>query len=63
MTEPSTGSESNVKLCAAYNGAYDCWRKAGHKGEHRHYCRAYGRTYYLAWWGTFDEMTHYPINF
>ena len=27
------------------------------------YDRAYDRTYYLAWWGTFDEMTHHPINF
>ena len=52
-----------MELCAAYNGTYDCWRKSGHKGEHRHYRKSRNHTGYLAWWGPFDEMTYYLINF
>ena len=59
----STGSGSNVELCAAYNGAYDCWRKAGHKGEHRHYRKSGNHTGYLSWNGPYDELIGHFINF
>ena len=52
-----------TKLCTAYNGTYDCWRKAGHKGEHRHYRKSGNHTGYLSWNGPYDELIGHFINF
>ena len=77
VVDPATGDtfytgplEAGIRLAqkdrivsAAYNGTYDCWRKAVHKGEHRHYRKSRNHTGYLAWQGPYDELIGHFINF